>query len=247
MATPIQTQIDELNAAVATLNSSLNQITGNTILNYNQLTRISSQQGNILNSISNGNGNLTTGNVTVPNNITHYGFNYTSFTADNETVSIIPPSSLPEISCIQRFTLSNATSSTAYDILKLNYSNGNGAVCIVARIVGHLHYTDSTSAGIYQENRILIDSTNLTGDTSVATTSNGTPITIAKGASGVWTSCNISVNVATAYETLIRITPVFTGSESLSYSSLTVDWHIISTKSAFGVISISQIDFYQGV
>ncbi len=68
MSSNVQPQIDQLNAAVATMNSSLTQITGNTLLNYNQLTRINSQQSNILTSIQTSGGNLNTGTIRVSNN-----------------------------------------------------------------------------------------------------------------------------------------------------------------------------------
>ncbi len=68
MSSNVQTQINDLNAAVQALDSSLTQITGNTMSNYNQLSRIVSQQANIYNTLYYGTGNLTTGNLSVSAN-----------------------------------------------------------------------------------------------------------------------------------------------------------------------------------
>lgn len=65
MSSNVQTQINDLNAAVQALDSSLTQITGNTMSNYNQLSRIVSQQSNIYNSVYYGSGNIVTGNLFV--------------------------------------------------------------------------------------------------------------------------------------------------------------------------------------
>ncbi len=68
MSSNVQTQINNLNAAVQALDSSLTQITGNTMSNYNQLSRIVSQQANIYNSVYYGSGNIVTGNLSVTSN-----------------------------------------------------------------------------------------------------------------------------------------------------------------------------------
>ncbi len=65
MSSNVQTQINDLNAAVQALESSLTQITGNTMSNYNQLSRIVAQQANIYNSVYYGSGNIVTGNINV--------------------------------------------------------------------------------------------------------------------------------------------------------------------------------------
>ncbi len=68
MSSNVQTQINDLNAAVQALDSSLTQITGNTMSNYNQLSRIVAQQANIYNTLYYGSGNLTSGNLVINGN-----------------------------------------------------------------------------------------------------------------------------------------------------------------------------------
>ncbi len=65
MSSNVQTQINDLNAAVQALDSSLTQITGNTMSNYNQLSRIVAQQANIYNTVYYGTGNMSTGFLSV--------------------------------------------------------------------------------------------------------------------------------------------------------------------------------------
>ena len=60
MSVDTQTQINELNAAVATLNSSFTQMTGNTLMNFNQLSKINSRQSNITSAISSSTGVINT-------------------------------------------------------------------------------------------------------------------------------------------------------------------------------------------
>ncbi len=55
-------------ASINNLQNQFDEITGNTLSNYNQLSRIIAQQGNIYNTIYYGTGNLSTGNLTVNNN-----------------------------------------------------------------------------------------------------------------------------------------------------------------------------------
>ena len=68
MSSNVQTQINDLNAAVQALDSSLTQITGNTMSNYNQLSRIVAQQANIYNTVYYGTGNMSTGFLSVSAN-----------------------------------------------------------------------------------------------------------------------------------------------------------------------------------
>jgi hypothetical protein len=68
MSSNVQTQINDLNAAVQALDSSLTQITGNTMSNYNQLSRIVSQQANIYNSVYYGAGDINSRNLSVNTN-----------------------------------------------------------------------------------------------------------------------------------------------------------------------------------
>ncbi len=68
MSSNVQTQINDLNAAVQALDSSLTQITGNTMSNYNQLSRIVSQQANIYNTLYYGDGDVSTRNLSVSAN-----------------------------------------------------------------------------------------------------------------------------------------------------------------------------------
>ncbi len=52
-------------ASINNLQNQFDEITGNTLSNYNQLSRIVSQQGNIYNSVYYGTGNIVTGNLSV--------------------------------------------------------------------------------------------------------------------------------------------------------------------------------------
>lgn len=61
----IQAQIDALAGSIQTLDNTVSNITGNTLSNYNQLSRIVAQQGNIYNSVYFGSGNINTGNLLV--------------------------------------------------------------------------------------------------------------------------------------------------------------------------------------
>ncbi len=54
-------------AAIGNLEGQFNYITGNTMSNYNQLSRIVAQQSNIYNTIYYGLGNLATGNLIINN------------------------------------------------------------------------------------------------------------------------------------------------------------------------------------
>ncbi len=65
----IQAQIDALNVSVNTLNSSLTSITGNSLSNYNQLSRLVSQQGNVYNALFFGNANINTSNINLTGNL----------------------------------------------------------------------------------------------------------------------------------------------------------------------------------
>ncbi len=61
----VQVQINDLSANIQALETSLTNVTGNTLSNYNQLSRIVAQQGNIYNAVYYGTGNISTGNLTV--------------------------------------------------------------------------------------------------------------------------------------------------------------------------------------
>jgi hypothetical protein len=56
-----------INATLNTLQNDFNNLTGNILYNYNQLTRISSQQSNIFGTLTNGNANIVTGNLIITN------------------------------------------------------------------------------------------------------------------------------------------------------------------------------------
>lgn len=60
-------------ASINNLEGQFNNITGNTLSNYNQLSRIVSQQSNIYDTIYYGIGNLTTGFLSVSNNASVLG------------------------------------------------------------------------------------------------------------------------------------------------------------------------------
>ncbi len=245
----VQVQINDLSANIQALETSLTNVTGNTMSNYNQLSRIVANQGNIYNAVYYGSGNINTGNLTVNDDILHSGFTYNPFTVNNTAVTITPPISVPRMNFVSRFSVTAATTGTTYDLLRLSYSL-SGAMIIIARVSGHFYFGVNTSSGIFQENRILIDINNTAADTTAGTVSNGTPIIATKGSSGSWTSCNMSVVLTTAGKTLIRVTPVFTGTQSLSASALTIDWTIISSKDSgtnSAIPQITSIDFYAGV
>ncbi len=57
--------INAINYALANIQLQINNVTGPPLLTYNQVTRISAQQGNIYNSLYYGTGNLNTGNLYV--------------------------------------------------------------------------------------------------------------------------------------------------------------------------------------
>ncbi len=62
--------IANIYASINNLQNQFDAITGNTLSNYNQLSRIVSQQGNIYNSVYYGSGNIVTGNLIVGGNAT---------------------------------------------------------------------------------------------------------------------------------------------------------------------------------
>ncbi len=67
MSCPCSDELANIYAAINTLESEFNYLTGNVLSNYNQITRIVAQQGNIYNTVYYGLGNLNTGNLTVSN------------------------------------------------------------------------------------------------------------------------------------------------------------------------------------
>jgi hypothetical protein len=72
----IQAQIDALTVSIQVLDNTLSNVTGNTLSNYNQLSRIVSQQGNIYNTVYFGLGNLSTGNLNFTGNLFQNGSPY---------------------------------------------------------------------------------------------------------------------------------------------------------------------------
>ncbi len=69
----IQAQIDALAGSIQVLDNTVSNITGNTLSNYNQLSRIVAQQGNIYNSVYFGVGDILTKNLIVNNDTTISG------------------------------------------------------------------------------------------------------------------------------------------------------------------------------
>ncbi len=65
--------INSINNALANIQAQINNITGTPLISYNQINRISSQQGNIYDLIFYGNGNLNTTNLFVNNRTTISG------------------------------------------------------------------------------------------------------------------------------------------------------------------------------
>ncbi len=61
-------EIANIYSSINNIQLGLNEVTGNTFSNYNQLSRIVSQQANIYNSVYYGSGNIVTGNIVVNNN-----------------------------------------------------------------------------------------------------------------------------------------------------------------------------------
>ncbi len=72
----IQAQIDALAVSIQVLDNTLSNVTGNTLSNYNQLSRIVAQQGNIYNTVYFGLGNLSTGNLNFTGNLFQNGMPY---------------------------------------------------------------------------------------------------------------------------------------------------------------------------
>ncbi len=69
MSCPCTGEFANVYLTINNLEGNFNAITGNTLSNYNQLSRIVSQQANIYNTIYYGTGNLTTGNLSVTSNV----------------------------------------------------------------------------------------------------------------------------------------------------------------------------------
>ena len=65
MSCPCTGEFANVNTSINNLSGNFNQITGNILFNYNQLTRIAGQQGNIYNAIVYGNANISTINANV--------------------------------------------------------------------------------------------------------------------------------------------------------------------------------------
>ena len=61
-------QFANVNITLDTLQNDFNNLTGNILYNYNQLTRVSSQISNVSGVLTNGTGNIVTGNLIVTNN-----------------------------------------------------------------------------------------------------------------------------------------------------------------------------------
>ncbi len=58
-------EIANIYSSINNIQLGLNEVTGNTFSNYNQLSRIVSQQANIYNAVYYGSGNIVTGNLVV--------------------------------------------------------------------------------------------------------------------------------------------------------------------------------------
>ena len=65
--------INYINSGLANIQLQINNITGTSLISYNQINRISSQQGNVYNSLYYGTGNLNASNLFVNNNTTISG------------------------------------------------------------------------------------------------------------------------------------------------------------------------------
>ncbi len=69
MSCPCTSEFANVYLTINNLEGNFNAITGNTLSNYNQLSRIVSQQANIYNSVYYGIGNIVTGNLSVNENV----------------------------------------------------------------------------------------------------------------------------------------------------------------------------------
>ncbi len=67
MSCPCTGEFANVYLTISNLEGNFNAITGNTLSNYNQLSRIVAQQGNIYNAVYYGTGNITTANLFVNN------------------------------------------------------------------------------------------------------------------------------------------------------------------------------------
>ncbi len=248
-------------ASIANVESQYAFITGNLITNYTQITRKGIfEQANVYNNIYYGLGNMNVGNLSINGNVNINGniqarfdgnvngnlgvggFDYKYYTLNGATTYTLS-SNYRKFNFVQRKQLNPITSGTSYNCLKISYSRNCGII-LIANIVGHLYYSATTSTGLIQLNRILIDSNNTTADTSVSSVSNGTATTISKGTSNTWSSCNMSTDLTTAGEALINVTPVYTGTQSLSASGLSIDWTILFTNNNADNINILTIQAY---
>jgi hypothetical protein len=73
MSGNIQTQLNQLSANIQTLNTSLANVTGNTLSNYNLMPRMVANQGNIYNKLFSTNGTITTGSIRTTTGMSNIG------------------------------------------------------------------------------------------------------------------------------------------------------------------------------
>lgn len=196
------------------------------------------------------------GNANISGNLLIYGgsnignlllnsYYYNFFTVNNSLTTFTLPSSISKVNFIQRQQTSSVVSSTSYNALRITYTV-NCTIMIIVRINGYLRMGTGLSTGLIQENRILLVSTNTGSNTSTSSVSNGTPIISSVGSS-VWTSCNMSVDTTTALQTTINITPIFSGTPSLSNSCIVYDWTMIVTNNNTNSYNISTVQTYSTI
>lgn len=142
MSCPCTGEFANIYDSINNINNSFNEITGNILLNYNQLTRIAGQQENIYNAIVYGNANISTINANVVGDtFSRTGFVpvcrasisfqrttvLTVFYSNNCTVARNGPGSYT-------ITLTNPPGNTNYIVSC--YANGTGATSVTQAFSG---------------------------------------------------------------------------------------------------------------
>ncbi len=143
-------EIANIYASINNIQLGLNEVTGNTFSNYNQLSRIVSQQGNIYNSVYYGSGNIVTGNIVVNNNATITG-NISVGGWNSSSATHLGYQSLSGVSVRNWTGIPSWTNETTIAIE--NASTGGGAIIVQVGISsGYLttgYVAASSSPGIY--------------------------------------------------------------------------------------------------
>jgi hypothetical protein len=180
----IQAQIDALAGSIQVLDNTVSNITGNTLSNYNQLSRIVAQQGNIYNTIYYGTGNLTTGNLTVTNNYNILGnlnVDSNTFLVDsiNNRVGILNTNpqytldvngsgnistslNVGALTSTQSAVITTSSSSSTYGLVSEATSASGQRTHIGFRVptigeLGNIYTASSSTFGIYGLNEVYLN------------------------------------------------------------------------------------------